>query len=103
LAVAILPRLESTILPINRWKVCAKIVKVGITVDLVRFEELPGSDLTAALDSKVEVILFSPATTEEGWRIAAVHLITPSSLVRLDLIYDFILIFTFSNLFHSLG
>lgn len=62
--------------PSTDCKAIAKIVKVEIAGDPVRIEEWLGSD--------VEVIWLTPADTEGESGIVAVHLITPSGVVRLD-------------------
>ena len=70
--------------PSTDGKAVATIVKVEIAGDPVRIKEWLGSDLTKALGSEVEVVWLSPADTEGESGIIAVHLMTPSGVVRVD-------------------
>jgi Glyoxalase-like domain len=65
-------------------KAIAKIVKVEIAGDESRIEEWLGSELRAAIGSDVEVE-WVPTTASDGESgIIAVHVMTPSGVVRLD-------------------
>ena len=70
--------------PSTDGKAIAKIVKVEIAGDPVRIEEWLESDLTNALGNEVEVVWLSPADTEGESGIVAVHLMTPSGVIRID-------------------
>ena len=67
------------------------VVKVGhqqlrslLHTNPTRIEEWLGSDLTTALGSQVEVIWLTPADNDGENGIVAVHLKTPSGVIRLD-------------------
>ena len=70
--------------PSTDGKAIAKIVKVEIAGDEKRITDWLGNDLATALGSEVEVIWSSPADTEGESGIVAVHLMTPSGVVRVD-------------------
>ena len=70
--------------PSTDGKAIAKIVKVEIAGDEKRITDLLGNDLATALGSEVEVQWLSPADTEGESGIVAVHLMTPSGVVRVD-------------------
>ena len=70
--------------PINKWKAIAKISKVEIAGDESHIEEWLGSELRAAIGSDVEVEWIAAAASEGESGIAAVHVMTPSGVVRLD-------------------
>jgi hypothetical protein len=59
-------------------------VKVEIAGDEKRITDWLGNDLATALGSEVEVVWLSPADTEGESGIIAVHLMTPSGVVRVD-------------------
>lgn len=62
----------------------AKIVKVEIAGDELNIEEWFGSELRAAIGSDVEVEWISADANDSDSRIIAIHVMTPSSVVRLD-------------------
>ena len=70
--------------PSTDGKAIAKIVKVEIAGDEKRITDWLGNDLATALGSDVEVEWLSPADTEGESGIVAVHLMTPSGVVRVD-------------------
>jgi hypothetical protein len=70
--------------PSTDGKAIAKIVKVEIAGDEKRITDWLGNDLATALGSEVEVMWLSPADTEGESGIVAVHLMTPSGVVRVD-------------------
>jgi hypothetical protein len=57
---------------------------VEIAGDEKRIQEWLGNELSVALGSEVEIIWLTPADTEGESGIVAVHLMTPSGVVRLD-------------------
>jgi len=65
-------------------KAIAKIVKVEISGDESRIEEWLGSELRAAIVSDVEVEWVVVAASEGESGIVAVHVMTPSDVVRLN-------------------
>jgi hypothetical protein len=66
-------------------KAIAKIVKIEISGDKSRIEEWLGSELRAAIGSGLEVEWFAEAeASEDESGILAVHIMTPSGVVRLD-------------------
>jgi hypothetical protein len=65
-------------------KAIAKIVKIEIAGEPVRIQEWLGCDLKTALGAEVEVVWLTPADAEGESGIIAVHLMTPSGVVRLD-------------------
>jgi hypothetical protein len=65
-------------------KAIAKIVKVEIAGDESRIEEWLGSELRAAIGSDVEVEWVSATSSDGESGIVAVHVMTPSGVVRLD-------------------
>ena len=65
-------------------KAVATIVKVEIAGDEATITNYLGSDTAKALGDNVEVVWLSPADTEGESGIVAVHLMTPSGVVRLD-------------------
>jgi hypothetical protein len=65
-------------------KAIAKIVKVEIAEDDSRIEEWLGSKLRAAIGSDVEVEWVTVEATDGESGIVAVHVMTPSGVVRLD-------------------
>ena len=69
--------------PSTDGKAIAKIFMVEIAGVPIRIEEWLGSDLATALGSEVEVEWLTPADTEGELGIVAVHLMTPSVVVRL--------------------
>jgi hypothetical protein len=60
------------------------MVKVEIAGDPVPIEEWLGRNLTSALVSEVEVVWLSPTDTTGESRMVAVHLMTPSHVVRVS-------------------
>ncbi len=70
--------------PSTDGKAVAKIVKVEIAGDEKTITDWLGSDAAAALGDNVEVIWLSPAENDGENGIVAVHLETPSGVVRLD-------------------
>ena len=70
--------------PSTDGKAIAKIVKVEIAGDESRIEEWLGSELHAAIGSDVEVEWVAVAASEGESGIVAVHVMTPSGVVRLD-------------------
>ena len=70
--------------PSTDEKAIAKIVKVEISGDESRIEEWLGSELRAAIGSDVEVEWVAAAASEGESGIVAVHVMTPSGVVRLD-------------------
>jgi hypothetical protein len=70
--------------PSTDGKAIAKIVKVEIAGDEKRITDWLGNDVAIALGSEVEVMWLSPADTEGESGIVAVHLMTPSGVVRVD-------------------
>ena len=70
--------------PSTDGKAIAKIVKVEIAGDESRIEEWLGSELRAAIGSDVEVEWVAAAASEGESGIVAVHVMTPSGVVRLD-------------------
>ena len=70
--------------PSTDGKAVAKIVKVEIAGDEKTITDWLGSDAAAALGSNVEVIWLSPAENDGENGIVAVHLETPSGVIRLD-------------------
>ena len=62
----------------------AKIVKVEIAGDESRIEEWLGSELRAAIGSDVEDEWVSADVNDGDSGIVAVHVMTPSGVVRLD-------------------
>ena len=65
-------------------KAIAKIVKVEIAGDESRIEEWLGSELRAAIGSDVEVEWVSASANDGDSGIVAVHVMTPSEVVRSD-------------------
>jgi hypothetical protein len=70
--------------PSTDEKAIAKIVKVEIAGDESRIEEWLGSGLGAVIGSDVEVEWFSADVNDGDSGIVAVHVMTPSGVVRLD-------------------
>jgi hypothetical protein len=70
--------------PSTDGKAIAKIVKVEISGDESRIEEWLGSELRAAIGSDVEVEWIAAAASDGETGIVAVHVMTPSGVVRLD-------------------
>ncbi len=70
--------------PSTDGKAVAKIVKVEIAGDEKTITDWLGSDAAAALGSNVDVIWLSPAENEGENGIVAVHLETPTGVIRLD-------------------
>ena len=70
--------------PSTDGKAVATIVKVEIAGDEATITNYLGSDTAKALGDNVEVVWLSPADTEGESGIVAVHLKTPSGVVRLD-------------------
>ena len=70
--------------PSTDGKATAKIVKVEIAGDESRIEEWFGSELRAAIGSDVEVDWVAAAASDNESGIVAVHVLTPSGVVRLD-------------------
>ena len=70
--------------PSTDGKVIAKIVKVEIAGDESRIEEWLGSELRAAIGSDVEVEWVEASVNDGDSGIVAVHVMTPSGVVRLD-------------------
>jgi hypothetical protein len=70
--------------PSTDGKAIAKIVKVEIAGDESRIEEWLGSELRAAIRSDVEVEWVAESANDGDSGIVAVHVMTPSGVVRLD-------------------
>ena len=70
--------------PSTDGKAVATIVKVEIAGDEATITNYLGSDTAAALGSNVEVVWLSPAENDGENGIVAVHLSTPTGVVRLD-------------------
>lgn len=70
--------------PSTDGKAIAKIVKVEIAGDEKTISEYLGSPAHLALDSDVEIQWVSPSENDDDNGIVAVHLNTPSGVVRLD-------------------
>ena len=70
--------------PSTDGKAVATIVKVEIAGDEATITNYLGSDTAKALGDNVEVVWLSPANNDGGNGIVAVHLNTPSGVVRLD-------------------
>ncbi|MDO8646023.1 MAG: VOC family protein [Candidatus Planktophila sp.] len=70
--------------PSTDGKAVAKILKVEIAGDEKTITDWLGSDAAAALGSNVEVVWLSPADNDGENGIVAVHLSTPTGVVRLD-------------------
>ena len=62
----------------------AKIVKIRSAKDPVHVKKWIGIKLTTVLGSEIEVIWLSPTDTAAESEITAVHLFTPSGVVRLN-------------------
>ena len=70
--------------PSTDGKAVATIVKVEIAGDEATITNYLGSDTAKALGDNVEVVWLSPADNDGENGIVAVHLSTPSGVVRLD-------------------
>ena len=70
--------------PSTDGKAIAKIVKVEIAGDESRIEEWLGSELREAIGSDVEVEWVEASVNDGDSGIVAVHVMTPSGVVRLD-------------------
>ena len=70
--------------PSTDGKAVATIVKVEIAGDEATITNYLGSDTAKALGDNVEVVWLSPADNDGENGIVAVHLMTPSGIVRLD-------------------
>jgi hypothetical protein len=70
--------------PSTDGKAIAKIVKIEIAGDESCIEEWLGSELGAAIGSDVEVEWVAAAASDGESGIVAVHVMTPSGVVRLD-------------------
>ena len=70
--------------PSTDGKAVATSVKVEIAGDEATITNYLGSDTAKALGDNVEVVWLSPADNDGENGIVAVHLITPSGVVRLD-------------------
>ena len=70
--------------PSTDGKAVATIVKVEIAGDEATITNYLGSDTAKALGDNVEVVWLSPADNDGENGIVAVHLDTPSGVVRLD-------------------
>jgi hypothetical protein len=70
--------------PSTDGKAIATIVKVEIAGDEATITNYLGSDTAKALGDNVEVVWLSPADNDGENGIVAVHLNTPSGVVRLD-------------------
>ena len=70
--------------PSTDGKAVATIVKVEIAGDEATITNYLGSDTAKALGDNVEVVWLSPADNDGENGIVAVHLNTPSGVVRLD-------------------
>ena len=70
--------------PSTDGKAIAKIVKVEIAGDEKTISNYLGSTAAQALGDNVEVVWLSPADNDGENGIVAVHLSTPSGVVRLD-------------------
>jgi hypothetical protein len=69
--------------PSNDGKAVAEIVKIEISGDEKTIEEWLGSDLSKAFDG-VEIEWVDLANNDGQTGLVAVHLLTPSGVVRLD-------------------
>ena len=70
--------------PSTDGKAITKIVKIEIAGDESCIEEWLGPELRSAIGSGVEVEWFAASASEGESGIAAVHVLTPSGVVRLD-------------------
>ena len=70
--------------PSTDGKAVATIVKVEIAGDEATITNYLGSDTAKALGDNVEVVWLSPADNDGENGIVAVHLMTPSGVVRVD-------------------
>ena len=70
--------------PSTDGKAVSKIIKVEIAGDEKTITDWLGSDAAQALGDNVEVVWLSPADNDGDNGIVAVHLETPSGVVRLD-------------------
>ena len=70
--------------PSTDGKAVAKIIKVEIAGDEATITNYLGSDTAKALGDNVEVVWLSPEDNDGENGIVAVHLKTPSGVVRLD-------------------
>ena len=70
--------------PSTDGKAVAKIIKVEIAGDEATITNYLGSDTAKALGDNVEVVWLSPEDNDGENGIVAVHLNTPSGVVRLD-------------------
>ena len=70
--------------PSTDGKAVAKIVKVEIAGDEATITNYLGSDTAQALGDNVEVVWLSPEDNDGESGIVAVHLNTPTGVVRLD-------------------
>ena len=70
--------------PSTDGKAVATIVKIEIAGDEATITNYLGSDTAKALGDNVEVVWLSPADNDGENGIVAVHLNTPSGVVRLD-------------------
>ena len=70
--------------PSTDGKAIAKIVKIEIAGDEETISKYLGSDTAKALGDNVEVVWLSPADNDGENGIVAVHLESPSGVVRLD-------------------
>jgi hypothetical protein len=70
--------------PSTNGKAIAKIVKVEISGYASRIDEWLGSELRAAIGSDVEIEWVAASASEGESGIVAVHVMTPSRVVRLD-------------------
>jgi hypothetical protein len=70
--------------PSTDGKAVATIVKVEIAGDEATITNYLGSDIAKALGDNVEVVWLSPGDNDGENGIVAVHLNTPSGVVRLD-------------------
>ena len=70
--------------PSTDGKAIAKIVKVEIAGDKKTISEWIGSDLEKAIGSDIEVEWVDASTNDGDTGIVAVHLATPTGVIRLD-------------------
>ena len=70
--------------PSTDGKAISKIVKVEIAGDEKVIAEWIGSDLEKAIGSDIEVVWVNPSENDGDSGIVAVHLATPTGVIRLD-------------------
>ena len=70
--------------PSTDGKAISKIIKVEIAGDEKTISDWIGSDLEKAIGSDIEVEWLDPSANDGDSGIVAVHLATPSGVVRVD-------------------